>query len=552
MRAAPAPGRTSGRSFGKRECQKCPSPRPRPDLPCWRGRRGLVMGLANNAVHRLGHRQGGARAAGAELAFTFQGEALEKRVRPLAKELDGPRRGSLRRHGCRLDRCRFRGGETGLGAGSISWSTASPFRTRMSSPAATSIRRKTIFRSRSPSPATRSPRWAQRAEKLMTAGGAMLTLTYYGAEKWMPHYNVMGGRQGGARSQRPLSRGRPRRKGYPGQCRLGWPDQDAGGLRHRRFPLHPEMERTERALAADRDDRRGGGECGLHAVAHGAWHHGRNHPRRCRLPHRRHEKPCRTRYRGRGQRRGAAGLTSKAVFPDFFFIRHGETDWNREGRLQGRRDVDLNPLGRRQSVAAGRAAGPGCWPGEASIRKHSTSSLRRSLGPATRWCCCAGRSGSTASRSAATTRSSNCRSADGKAGPGPRSSAAIPRPREERRRDRWCFVPPRRRKLCDARGQGGILARRSRRRYRRGGRMEGVARVLLHLVAGVAQGAGARGGDLTRAGCSCSGPEPRIGPDPKAAPPAMPRRQRPRSPRRALWQTEAATGAGVPPGSETA
>src|SRR5579885_2255281 len=33
---------------------------------------------------------------------------------------------------------------------------------------------------------------AQQAEKLMPDGGAMLTLTYYGAEKWMPHYNVMG------------------------------------------------------------------------------------------------------------------------------------------------------------------------------------------------------------------------------------------------------------------------------------------------------------------------------------------------------------------------
>jgi enoyl-[acyl-carrier protein] reductase I len=33
---------------------------------------------------------------------------------------------------------------------------------------------------------------AQRAERLMTNGGALLTLTYYGAEKWMPHYNVMG------------------------------------------------------------------------------------------------------------------------------------------------------------------------------------------------------------------------------------------------------------------------------------------------------------------------------------------------------------------------
>ncbi len=33
---------------------------------------------------------------------------------------------------------------------------------------------------------------AQRAEKLMSDGGSMLTLTYYGAEKVMPHYNVMG------------------------------------------------------------------------------------------------------------------------------------------------------------------------------------------------------------------------------------------------------------------------------------------------------------------------------------------------------------------------
>src|SRR5207302_10026659 len=33
---------------------------------------------------------------------------------------------------------------------------------------------------------------ARRAEKLMPNGGALLTLTYYGAEKWMPHYNVMG------------------------------------------------------------------------------------------------------------------------------------------------------------------------------------------------------------------------------------------------------------------------------------------------------------------------------------------------------------------------
>src|SRR5438094_632704 len=50
------------------------------------GKRGLVMGVANNRSIAWGIAKA-ARTAGAELAFTFQGEALEKRVRPLANEL---------------------------------------------------------------------------------------------------------------------------------------------------------------------------------------------------------------------------------------------------------------------------------------------------------------------------------------------------------------------------------------------------------------------------------------------------------------------------------
>ena len=59
-----------------------------------------------------------------------------------------------------------------------------------------------------------------------------------------------GRRQGGARSQRQISRGRSRRRQHPGQRDLGRADQDAGLLGDRRFPLHPQMERAQRAAAA--------------------------------------------------------------------------------------------------------------------------------------------------------------------------------------------------------------------------------------------------------------------------------------------------------------
>ncbi len=48
------------------------------------------------------------------------------------------------------------------------------------------------------------------------------------------------------------------------------------------------------------------------------------------------------------------GVPKRSVPPRLYFLRHGETDWNAEGRLQGRQDVPLNPLGRDQSARAGR------------------------------------------------------------------------------------------------------------------------------------------------------------------------------------------------------
>ena len=84
---------------------------------------------------------------------------------------------------------------------------------------------------------------AQRAEKLMPNGGAMLTLTYYGAEKWMPHYNVMGVAKAALESSVRYLAADLGETQYQGQRDLRRPDQDLGGLGHRRFPLYSQMER---------------------------------------------------------------------------------------------------------------------------------------------------------------------------------------------------------------------------------------------------------------------------------------------------------------------
>ena len=149
------------------------------------------MGVANNRSIAWGIAKSCA-AQGAELAFTFQGDALKKRVEPLAAEVGLQDRGALRRDRRRLDGRNLRRPSPGNGARSISSSTAIAFSDkdeltgRYVDTTADNFT-KTMFISVYSFTAV-----AQRAEKLMTNGGSLLTLTYYGAEKWMPHYNVMG------------------------------------------------------------------------------------------------------------------------------------------------------------------------------------------------------------------------------------------------------------------------------------------------------------------------------------------------------------------------
>ncbi|PJE26873.1 Enoyl-[acyl-carrier-protein] reductase [NADH] [Pseudooceanicola antarcticus] len=154
------------------------------------GKKGLIMGLANDKSIAWGIAKALADA-GAELAFTYMGDQFKKRVIPLADQL-----GVKHLYDCdvsdeaSLDAA-FESVKSDLGdidfiVHAIGFSDKSELRGRY------------IDTSRGNFQMTMDisvysfTAVAQRAEKLMPNGGSMLTLTYYGAEQVMPHYNVMG------------------------------------------------------------------------------------------------------------------------------------------------------------------------------------------------------------------------------------------------------------------------------------------------------------------------------------------------------------------------
>jgi enoyl-[acyl-carrier protein] reductase I len=148
------------------------------------GRRGLVMGVANNRSIAWG-------IARAKLALTYQGDALRKRVEPLAAELGAHVVGHCDvTEPATLDAVfaevgRIWGGLDFL-VHAIAFSDKDQLDGRYVDTTEDNFS-KTLLISCYSFTAV-----AQRAEKLMASGGSMLTLTYYGAEKVMPHYNVMG------------------------------------------------------------------------------------------------------------------------------------------------------------------------------------------------------------------------------------------------------------------------------------------------------------------------------------------------------------------------
>ncbi len=154
------------------------------------GRRGLIMGVANE--RSLGWGIAAACAGqGADLAFTFQGDALERRVRPLAESV-----GSSIVVGCDV------ADETSIDAAfaavrerwdgidflvhAISYAEKAFLRGRyLDTP-------RTAFLQALDISCYSFTAVCQRAVPMMRPGGSLLTLSYLGAERWTPHYNVMG------------------------------------------------------------------------------------------------------------------------------------------------------------------------------------------------------------------------------------------------------------------------------------------------------------------------------------------------------------------------
>ena len=154
------------------------------------GKRGLIMGLANTRSIAWGIAQACADA-GADLAFTYQGEPLKKRVEPLAESLGARVVGHCdvtdpATIDAVFDKVKEDWGGLDFVVHAIAFSDKSQLDGRYIDTTEDNFT-KTMQISAYSLTAV-----AQRAEKLMTEGGSLLTLTYYGAEKVMPHYNVMG------------------------------------------------------------------------------------------------------------------------------------------------------------------------------------------------------------------------------------------------------------------------------------------------------------------------------------------------------------------------
>jgi len=154
------------------------------------GKRGLIMGLANDKSIAWGIAKAVAEA-GADLAFSYQGDALKKRVDPLAEQLGSDivlpcDVGDQASIDALFADLKARWGTLDFLVHAIGFSDKSELRGRY-----VDTSRENFLMSMDISVYSFTAT-ARAASAMMNEGGSLLTLTYYGAEKVMPHYNVMG------------------------------------------------------------------------------------------------------------------------------------------------------------------------------------------------------------------------------------------------------------------------------------------------------------------------------------------------------------------------
>jgi enoyl-[acyl-carrier protein] reductase I len=158
--------------------------------PLMAGKKGLIMGVANDRSIAWGIAKA-VSGHGAEIAFTYQGEALKKRAMPLAESI-----------GCEVvlpcdvtdtesldavfDALRERWGKLDFVVHAIAFSDKEELKGRYIDTTADNFATTMLISCYSFTAV------CQRAQTLMLEGGSLLTLTYFGAERVMPHYNVMG------------------------------------------------------------------------------------------------------------------------------------------------------------------------------------------------------------------------------------------------------------------------------------------------------------------------------------------------------------------------
>jgi enoyl-[acyl-carrier protein] reductase I len=154
------------------------------------GKKGLIMGVANNRSIAWGIAKAAA-AQGAEIALTYQGDALKKRVGPLSAELgtqfimpcDVTDPASM---DAVFDELKAKWGKLDFLVHAIAFSDKTELDGRYVDTSEKNFTQTMLVSCYS------LTALARRAEKIMPPGGSILTLSYYGAEKVMPHYNVMG------------------------------------------------------------------------------------------------------------------------------------------------------------------------------------------------------------------------------------------------------------------------------------------------------------------------------------------------------------------------